>query len=536
MDTGNNNPTSFGSPRPSPRVRHRLENERQVGPPARSDLATRWALPFAVFAFFAATARGYGVFRDELYYIVCGRHLAWGYVEHPPMVAAVAAAVRALFGESWVALRIVSAAAFAATVLLVGDTARVLGGGRFGRCLAQALAATAPVYLSIFSIYSMNALDILVWAGLARIMAAVLGGGDPRLWLAFGGLAGAGLLTKIDVGLLGTGLAVGIVVSRRFDLLRNRWIWIGGAVAGVLFAPHVFWQVSHGFPTREFVANAQQGKIARLSPLGFVGAQLMLVGPVAFLLGFAGMAWLLVARRAGRFRALGWAALVVLAVFALSISKPYYYSPAWTILFPAAGVAVEAWSVGRFERVVRVAASVLVLAILVAAPLAKPLISEDHYVRYAAALGITPGSDENQRLGRLQQFFADMHGWEDMAKTVAKVAAALPPEDRAKACFYGQNYGEAGAIDYFGPGLGLPPAMSGHNSYWLWGPGKCTGEIVLIFGGNRDDHLRNFASVDPGGEFHCIDCMPYENDRTIWIARGLKVPLADAWAGSKHYE
>jgi hypothetical protein len=502
---------------------------------SRLEFLARWALPLAVFAFFAATAHGYGVFRDELYYIVCGRHLAWGYVEHPPMVAAVAAGVRTLFGESWIALRIVSAAAFAGTVLLVGDTARALGGGRWARLLAQVLAATAPIYLSIFSIYSMNALDILVWAGLARIMAAILAGGDSRLWVAFGGLAGAGLLTKIDVGLLSAGLAAGIVVSRRFDLLRNRWIWIGGAIAGLLFAPHVFWQISHGWPTREFVAHAQQGKIARLSPLGFVGAQFMLVGPVAFVLALAGMGWLILGHAAKPFRALGWAALVVLSVFALSISKPYYFSPALAILFPAAGVVVEAWSAGRLERAVRVAVSLLVLAILVAAPLAKPLISEDHYVRYAAALGIAPGTDENQRLGRLQQFFADMHGWEDLAKAVAKVAAALPPEDRAKACVYGQNYGEAGAIDYFGPGLGLPPAMSGHNSYWLWGPGKCTGEIVLIIGGDRDDHLRNFGSVDPAGVHHCTDCMPYEDNLTIWVARGLKVPLAQAWAGSKSY-
>jgi hypothetical protein len=486
-------------------------------------------------AFFAATAKGYGVFRDELYYIACGRHLAWGYVDHPPMVAAVAAAVRALFGDSWIALRVASAAAFAGTVLLVGDTARELRGGRWARLLAQLLAATAPIYLSIFSIYSMNALDILVWAGLARISARLLAGGDQRLWLAFGGLAGAGLLTKIDVGILGAGLVVGIVASRRFDLLRGPWVWIGGAIAGLLFAPHVLWQLSHDWPTREFVANAQRGKIAHVSPLAFVGAQFMLAGPVAFALALAGMAWLFLARAARPFRPLGWAALAVLAFFALSVSKPYYFSPALAVLFPAAGVAVESWTGGRFGRPLRVVVLVLVAAILIAAPLAKPLISEDRYVRYAAALGVAPGTDENQRLGRLPQFFADMHGWKELAESVARVAATLPDEDQTQACVYGNNYGEAGAIDYFGSRMDLPPAISGHNSYWLWGPGACTGEVVLIIGGNRDDHLRNFANVDPGGVFHCEDCMPYENNLTIWVARGLKVPLAEAWAGSKSY-
>jgi hypothetical protein len=129
-----------------------------------------------------------------------------------------------------------------------------------------------------------------------------------------------------------------------------------------------------------------------------------------------------------------------------------------------------------------------------------------------------------------------MHGWKELAAAVAAVNAALPPEDRAKACVYGQNYGEAGAVDYFGPALGLPAAISQHNSYWMWGPGSCTGAVVLIIGGDRADHLRHFASVEPGGVFHCNDCMPYESDLTLWVARGLTVPLDDAWKASKHYD
>jgi hypothetical protein len=175
-------------------------------------------------------------------------------------------------------------------------------------------------------------------------------------------------------------------------------------------------------------------------------------------------------------------------------------------------------------------------SVVVIAPLVKPLLSEDDYVRYAAALAIHPGTDENHRLGRLPQFFADMHGWREMAEAVASVQAALPPEDRRLACIYGQNYGEAGAIDYFRGELNLAPAISGHNSYWLWGPGSCTGAVVLILGGNREDHLKHFASVEPAAVFRCADCMPYESGLTIWVARELTVPLADAWSASKHYE
>ena len=180
--------------------------------------------------------------------------------------------------------------------------------------------------------------------------------------------------------------------------------------------------------------------------------------------------------------------------------------------------------------------SLATASILVIAPLAKPLLSEDATVRFADALGIHFGTDENQRLGRLPQFFADMHGWRELAEAVAAVNAALPPEDRARACVYGQNYGEAGAIDVFGPELGLGPAISQRNSYWMWGPGTCTGVVVLMIGGQRADHLKHFASVEPATTIHCADCMPYESDLTIWVARHLTVPLAAAWSAGKHYD
>ena len=497
--------------------------------------ASRWVLPLLTLAFFVATVKGYGVFRDELYYLACARHLDWGYVDHPPVVAIVAWLARIVIGESWIALRVLSAAAAGATVLLVGDTAADLGAGRWGRFAAQLLTATAPVYLSLFSIYSMNAIDVLIWAGLARIAVRIFAGGSERLWLGFGVLAGVGLENKLDVALFGAGLAGGLVAARRFDVLRSRWIWLGGACAAVLYAPHVIWQAVHGWPTLEFVANAQRHKITSLGPLGFLGRQFVSAGPVGFAFALAGMGWLLGAAEARRFRPLGWAALAVLVVLAVSVSKPYYFAPALTLLFAAAGAAFERMTIGRFAAPLRAAATVAVASGLLAAPIAKPLLSEDAFVRYIASLGVAPGSDENHRMGRLPQFFADMHGWREMAETVARAHAALPPHDRANACVYGQNYGEAGAIDYFGPALGLPPAISQHNAYWMWGPGSCTGEVLLIIGGDREDHIQHFATVDAAATFRCADCMPYESDLTIWVARKLVVPLADAWQQGKHY-
>jgi hypothetical protein len=348
-------------------------------------------------------------------------------------------------------------------------------------------------------------------------------------------VAGIGLETNVSVGVLGAGFAAGLLLARRFDVLRSKWLWLGGALAVALFLPHVLWQVAHGWPTREFVANAQAGKITRHSPLGYLLAQGGMVGPVAALAGAAGLAWLLASRAARPFRALGWSALAALTVFAFSVAKPYYFTPAFTLLFPAAGAALEGWTAGRFQRPLRALALLAALPVLLAAPLAKPLLSEDGYRAWSARLGIELEAGERHARGRLPQLFADMHGWRELAEAVAAVHRTLPAAERSTACVYTQNYGEAGAIDFFGPALGIPRAISGHNSYWSWGWDGCSGDPILIVGGDRDDHLRAYASVEASGEFRCDECMPYENGLTIWIARGLLRPREEVWRGTRHF-
>ncbi len=506
----------------------------RAGPSRAGELAARWLLPLAVLLFMLATASGYGIFRDELYYLSCGRRLAFGYVDHPPLVAFLAALVERLAGGSLLALRALPAVAFAATVLLVGDTARALGGDRFATVFAQLLAATAPGFLAIFSIFSMNAFDILIWAGLARIAVALLAGAAPRLWLAFGALAGVGLQNKLDVGLLGLALAVGLGVCRR-ELLRVRELWLGALVALLIFLPHLIWQIVHGLPTREFVANAQAGKIVALGPLGFVIAQADVIGPVAALAALIGLGWLLAAAPARPWRALGLATVTVLAVFALSPSKPYYFAPAVPLLFAAAGVVVARWTAHRVARRSRLLLLVVVASALVAAPLAKPLLPVEDYLAWSARLGRQPSTDERHELGRLPQFFADMHGWRELAAAVGRVAAALPADERRAVCVFAQNYGQAGALERFAAQFDLPPVISGHNNWWLWGPGDCSGEVMLILGGELEDYQPLFAQVEAAGRHEHAWGMPYENV-TIWLARGPNRSLADVWPAVRHYD
>ncbi len=535
---------------PAPRVSQEAAPPALGDParPARGDLLTRRVLPAIAVLLHLLSVRGYGYFRDELYYLACAEHLDFGYVDHPPLIAWITAGVRAVFGESLPAIRLLPALAAGATVWLAVAMVRELGGGRFARALAAAATMLAPVYLSLFSILSMNAFDVLFWAAGWWLLTRILRTGDARLWLAFGAVTGLALENKISVMFLGFGLVVGLVLGRSWEAFRSRRLWLGGGIALLLFLPHIAWQVRHGWPTLEFMRNAQASKILPLSPPAFIGQEVLLTGPLSLPVWLSGLAFFLLARRGRPYRALGWAYLAILAIMMATKAKPYYVSPAYTILFAGGGTAIEAWTarIGVASRNGGVAwrgatgarvaiLSVVTVAGLLTAPLARPLLPLRTYVRYAARLGMKAPSDERHEMGRLPQMFADMRGWPELAQTVAGVFRRLTPDQQRRACIFGQNYGQAGAIDLFGPALGLPKAISAHNSYFLWGPRDCTGEMLIVISDDRQRLEDLFASVELGATYTCDDCMPYENNKPIWVTRGLKERVADLWPTIKRY-
>ncbi len=504
------------------------------GRPSRWGMLADLGPAVGLLFFHLAFLPGYGVFRDELYYMACGRRPGWGYVDHPPLVGWVAWGVRQIAGDSHLALRVVAALAAATTVFVAARIAKELGGGPFARFFTGLTVALLPISLALGSVFSMNALDLLFWALSFWILARVLAGGDPRLWLVFGLVAGLGLLNKISVLTLGFGLVVGLVLSRRWDVFRSRWFWLGGVLAGLLFVPHLLWQQANDWPTLEFMANARRHKMAVLSVPGFL-RETLLQTAVAPWLWILGLGWLLFARAAARVRPLGLAFLAVLVILILTGGKPYYLAAAYTVPLAAGAVALEGLTAGRVRRLRPVLAALVVVVGLLLSPLGRPVLPVDDFIEYATALGIASAPEERHEMGRLPQFYADMHGWKEMAEAVAGVVRTLPAEDRAKACVFGQNYGEAGAMEYFGPGRGLPPAISRHNSYWLWGPAECTGEVLIVIGDERERLEELFESVERGTVFTCRDCMPYENDRPIWVARRLRMSMSEFWAEIRSY-
>lgn len=479
----------------------------------------------------------FGYFRDELYYLACGLRPDFGYVDHPAMAPLFAVAGWKLFGETLYGVRFFPALFGAAVIVLTALMARRIGAGVFGQSFAALAAFCAPLYLVAGSKLSTDSFELLFWTGLAFITLLMVLRNDPRLWLWFGVVAGFGLHAKHSVAFFAFALLVGLAVARR-DLLFNRWILFGGAVALAIALPNLIWQWQHGWPTYELLSNIKaSNKNVVLGPLDFLGEQLFLLGPLAAPLWLAGLVSLLRARRDRSLRVFGVAYVAAFVLIVLLKGKNYYLGPAYPMLFAAGAVAFERWSASSRKRWLRpLYVVLLVAATALLFPIAFPTMTPEATAGYQRAIGIAPPRSEHSHTAELPQHLADRLGWEEMVSSVAKVYHALPPNDRARAGVFAQNFGEAGAIDILGRKYGLPPALSGHQNYYLWGPRGYTGNVLVVLDTPRNNLGELFTSVEYAGPAGTHPyAMPYEQQMGIYVCRGLKGSMDELWPRVKHW-
>jgi len=481
------------------------------------------------------TNNNYGIFRDEFYYLECARHLDWGYVDQPPLSIFMLAVSVKLFGVSQWAIRIFPALAGGALVFLGGVIARRLGGGLFAQVLAAVSVLVSPIYLGMTGYYSMNAYDLLFWAILLLMFVDILDG-RQGVWPWMGLVAGLGLENKFSVGFLLIGIGVGILLTRRRRLLVDRRVFIAGLIALLVFTPHIIWQISKGWPTLEFMRNAELYKNVALGLLSFLSGQIQENNPLNFLIWMPGLVALLFSRRFRAYRALGIAYLALFVIFALTNGKVYYLAPFFVFLYAAGATAFESFVLRPGWRWASVAIIiVLIISGALLAPLAIPLLSVDRYIKYSRAMGLSPKAIERHAMGELPQHFADRFGWEHLVDKVAGVYFSLSPEERKDCIICGTNYGETGAIDYYGPALGLPPAVSQHNNYFLWGPGNGSGNLFIMIGRSTESLEGTFESIEIADTVSSPYVMPYESNLLITICRKIKIPLDKAWAQGRNF-
>ena len=389
----------------------------------------------------------------------------------------------------------------------------------------------------ISGFYSMNSFELFFWALLFLILVMILKGADKRLWLLFGIIMGFGLMNKFSIGILAVALNLSMYFTPLRKDLTDKYFLAGNLIAFLIFTPFLFWNYLNGFPTIEFMSNAAEFKNAEISATDFFIAQLTNMGPVNSILWLVGLSSLLFSKHFKEYRVLGFIYVVSFLILAGQNSKPYYLSGAYPPLFAAGAIALLSLGKGWINASIRYSAlALLVLTFIFISPLSVPVLSPDSFINYSDKLGIKTEESEKHKKGLMPQHFADRFGWEELTGKVYGAFNSLPESERASTLIYAQNYGEAGAINYYGQGKGLPNAISGHNNFWIWGVGEKDVRTLIIVGGKKEDYETVFEQVI---EFTRTDnryCMPYENNMPIFIARNLKQDLRSLWNDIRHFQ
>jgi len=477
----------------------------------------------------ATSVLRYGYFRDELYYLDMARHLDWGYVDAAPLIAVYARVALAL-GGSLAALRILPALAGTALVALSILIVRELGGGRYAQILAGVCVILAPGILVSDSLLTMNAFEPVFWMGAVLVLARILRTGESRLWLWFGVLVGLGLENKHSTLFFGFSVFAALVLTPERRVFRERWVWIAGAIALVLFLPNLVWQYRHHFPTLEDLENVRrEGKNVVLAPPAFVRQQIFAMQPIFLPVWLAGVYFLL---REKRWRVLGLTFVIFFAVMMAAHAKDYYVFPIYPMAFAGGAVAIERWTAER--RAWRIAGTcVLIAGGLITVPFATWMLSPEGYISYQNALGFHPQKAEVHHEGMLPQPIGDQFGWPEMAREVAAIYRSLPPDARARTGILAGNYGEAGAINWFGPALGLPHAYSRHQNHWYWGPPTEDYRNLILLQFSLDDVRDNCGSYQAFP--HEARFGMGEENVPIYLCRDAAFDLRKVWSHYHHW-
>jgi 4-amino-4-deoxy-L-arabinose transferase-like glycosyltransferase len=476
----------------------------------------RWVLltAGAVTALLVAFASGYGYHRDELYFLAAGQHLDWAYADQGPLVPLIARAMSEIAPDSLTVLRLPSALAAGATVLLTGLLAGEFGGGRRAATIAAICAAAAPFVLFTGHLLSSSTFDLLVWTAVTWLAVRAVRSGDDRLWILAGVVLGIGLLNKPLPGFLALGLLAGVAIAGPRRLLSSPYVWLGAAIALALWSPWIIWQAEHGWPQIDVSRSIAAGHSTSSQPWwAIVPFQLLISGPLLAPVWIAGLVSLFRDPALRRFRFLAWTWVVLAIVFMAAAGKPYYLGGLLPALIGAGAASVDDW----LERGLRSLRKALLAAAVAVAAATTAIVS----------LPLLPAEDAGPVFA-LNPDVAETIGWPEFTHTVAGVYRGLPSAGRA--VILTGNYGEAGAIDHYGPTLGLPFAYSGHNAFWEWGPPPDGSRPVIAVGLSRIERDAQLRDCKTAARIHNrADVDNDEQGMRVFVCRGPQRRWSEEW-------
>jgi hypothetical protein len=492
------------------------------------------AFGVATFVLHIAVAGGYGYQRDELYFISCAQHLAWGYVDQPPLIALVARVALTLFGGSLYGLRLLPALAAAATVVVTGRLAWRLGGGPVAQSIAMLGIALTPFYLAVGNLLTMNAFEPLLWVGAAYLFLKANESDRLTVWTALGVVAGLGLINKYSMFFYLGSCIVAVACTPQRRALARPGFALAIGIALAIVAPTLLWQGAHGWPQLEVLRNAARTKNVVVGPLAFYAQQILMMNPLAAPIWLGGLYSLLFLPEGRRLRWYGLAYLMLSVVYLALGAKVYYLAPIYPVLFAAGAQLLEARLVTI--RWVTVAYPIcLLVAGLVIAPEAFPLLPLPAFLGYERVLDFRGIKMEKHPEGLVPQHFADMLGWPTLVTTLARAYDGLSPAERREAVILTRDYGQASAVDFLGPKYGLPRAISGHNNYYLYGTRGASGNVVLAIGLPAAQLRGEFRSVERVALYHDDYVLPDFNDLPVYKCTRPLAPLAAWFPSVKRY-
>lgn len=484
----------------------------------------------------SSMVKPYGFFTDELYFIACSKRLYWGFVDQPPLSIALLTFITNLFGYGILIVRILPALSTAATVFVAGMITKRLGGSTMSIIIAELAIMVVPVFQIFGSFYSMNAYEPLVWALIMFFVVKMVQEDNTVYWLHIGVLMGIGLEMKHTIVLYGIALLFGMLLTSKRKLLFNKWAIWGGIACFILILPNLVWQYANDFPSLELYRNSFLYKNIDKPYLQVFIEQVIFINPATFLLWFTGLVYLLTP--AGKnFRFLFFAyILLLLIMMAGHSSRPDRIASIYILLIVFGVIAIDKIRKASGKLFAQISITILLLISgVILTPIFCPVLPPAKLKPYIASLGLSFNLEEGKKNEPVPQWLADRIGWEQLAEDVLKVYQSLPEKERENSVIVSSNYGEAGALELYGPKYGLPKVYATHNSFHSWGPPP---DWVKTFIGvyiDVENVKDKFDSIEVAAVYHCAECTKPQQEIPIYILRGPKFSIQKEWNNFKMY-
>lgn len=495
-----------------------------------SGMAIVWGITIAKFILHLYFNNRYGYFRDEFDYMSCGDHLQWGYVDQPPLIPFLTHVSRAVLGDSLRAIRFLPALASSFLVVQAAYATRELGGRRYALLLTAICVALAPQYLSNGGLLGTNILEPNLWLGCAQFVILAIQKNDSRYWIGFGIVAGLGMEEKYTIATFGLGVVIGLLLTEQRRAFFNKWIWLGGLAALLVFLPNLLWNVHYDWPFVQLIrAIREEGRDVVLGPAEWFFQQLLLVSPIAGPVWLAGLGALFFWKPLRPYRVLGWSYLVSYLVIFLQHGKNYYLAPVYPMLFAAGAVALDSWlDRSRGTAWIKpVFAAIIFINGIYLIPIVVPVFSPDRFLAYTKTLPFKlPVNEHSHARAALPQWYSDQFGWKEISDETVIAWNRIPAAERADCGIFAQDYGQAGSIDFFGRREGLPGAMSGDRTYWLWGPRRYSGNCMIVLDDRQEVLEHYWTQVEYVGT-SAENEWALEQQIPVFICKGKKF---ESWA------